>query len=131
MINVYCFYRGFFSFLLSSNSGFVFYPRYTKDIEHSIYRSHRHCGLFMSHNTKLMATLLLFLCTVVLQMGISCCALLMLCRNNIGDCRFYYYSLSSFSAFSFCVFVALSLFLFLGASIVSVNNLKRAAYLVL
>ena len=41
---------------------------------------------------------------------------------------FLYYSLSSFSAFSFCVFVILTvLFLFLGASIVCVNNPRRTA----
>ena len=45
---------------------------------------------------------------------------------------FLFYSLSSFSAFSFYVFVTLTvLFLFLGASIVCVNNLKMTANLAL
>ena len=39
---------------------------------------------------------------------------------------FPFYSLSSFSAVSFCVFVILTLlFLFLGASLVSFNSLTR------
>ena len=41
---------------------------------------------------------------------------------------FLFYSLSSLSCFSFCVFVTLdSLFLFLSASLVCFNNLKRTA----
>ena len=43
---------------------------------------------------------------------------------------FLFYSLSSFSTFSFYVFVTLTV-LFLGASLVCVNNLKRTADLVL
>ena len=45
---------------------------------------------------------------------------------------FLFYSLSYFSSFSFYMFVTLTvLFLFLGASIVCVNNIKRTADLVL
>jgi len=45
---------------------------------------------------------------------------------------FLFYSPSSFSTFSFYVFVNLTvLFSFLGASLVYVNNLKRAADLIL
>ena len=45
---------------------------------------------------------------------------------------FLFYSLSSFSIFAFYVFATLTvLFLFLGASIVCVNNLKGTADLVL
>jgi len=41
---------------------------------------------------------------------------------------FLFYSLSSFSTFSFCLFATLTvLFLFLGASLVYVNCLARAA----
>ena len=59
-------------------------------------------------------------------MGISCCA-----WTTWGNCSFFlFYSLSSFSTFSFYVFVTLVV-LFLGASLVCVNNLKRTADLVL
>ena len=58
--------------------------------------------------TTLRATLVLFLCTLVLQMGISCCAMLILCLNHIRELQlFLFYSLSSFSTFSFYVFVTL------------------------
>ena len=49
-------------------------------------------------------------------------------RGTAAFFYFLFYSLSSFSTFSFYVFVTLTvLFLFLGASIVCVNNLWRTA----
>ena len=56
----------------------------------------------------------------------------MLCCTNIGELQLYlYYSISSFSAFTFCMFVTLTvLFLFLDASIVCFSKLERAAVLV-
>ena len=50
-------------------------------------------------------------------------------RHRGTEAIFLYYSLSSFSAFSFCVFVILTvLFLFLGASSVCVNNLEGSRF---
>ena len=60
-------------------------------------------------------------------MGISCCAMLILCLNHIGELLL----------FSTLIFICLPfytlkvLFLFLGACIVCFNNLKSTAYLVL
>jgi len=92
--------------------------------------------ILLSHSTNSLvtsrATLILFSCTVVLQMGISCCAMLILCQNYIGELQLFSFSslsISSFSPFSFYVFVTLTV-LFLGASLVCVNNLKRTADLV-
>ena len=75
--------------------------------------------------TTLRATFLLFLCTVV-------------CKWVSADVRcsycffFLFYSLLFFSTFSFYVFATLTvLYLFLGASLVCGNNLKRTADLVL
>ena len=62
-------------------------------------------------------------------LGISCCEMLILCLNHTGELKLFY-SLLSFSTFSFYVFVTLTV-LFLGASLVCVNNLKRTADLVL
>ena len=58
--------------------------------------------------------------------GISCCVMLILCLNHIGELQlFLFYSLSSFSTFSFmCLSLLTVLFLFLGASIVCVNILQ-------
>jgi len=50
--------------------------------------------------------------------------------TTLGNCSFFLYSLSSFSTFSFYVFVPLTIFS-LDASLVCVNNLKRTADLVL
>jgi len=40
--------------------------------------------------TELYLLLLFFLCTVMLYIGISCCVMLILCRNNIGNCSFIF-----------------------------------------
>ena len=64
----------------------------------------------------------------------SCCAMPILCRKNIGELQLYFYftHYRPFPSFSFCLFVILTvLFLFLGASIVCFNNLKRTSDLVL
>ena len=81
----------------------------------------------------LKPTVLLFLCTVILLMGISCCAMLILCRNNIGNCSFISILLTVvlFHFFFLCVCHSDSPVSFLGASIVCVNNLKRTADLIL
>jgi len=68
-------------------------------------------------------------------MAISCC---MIDTHSVPEQHngtaaiFLYYSISSFPAFSFCVFVILTvLFLFFGASILHFGNLMRVADLVL
>ena len=68
--------------------------------------------------------------------GISYCAMLILCWNNVGELGLYLrYSLSCISPFSFCMFMFVTLtvlFLILSSSIVCIhNNLKRKADLVL
>ena len=61
-----------------------------------------------------------------------CCAYTVLERHRETAALFLVYSLSSFSAFSFCLFVTLTvIFLFLRASILCVNNLNRLEDLVL
>ena len=61
-------------------------------------------------------------------MGISCCAMLILCLSNIGELQLFSSLLTIvLFHFFFYVFVTQVLFLFLGASIVLVNNLKRTS----
>ena len=73
----------------------------------------------------------MFLCT-----GISFCAMLILYLNHIGEQQLFFYfthyHYRPLPLFSFYVFGTLTvLFLFLGATIVCVNNVKRTADLVL
>jgi len=93
--------------------------------------SHVHSSIesqYCLYNDTKKNIILLFLFTRVLEMGISCSVMLILCRNNIGELQLYFYFtlLSFFSTTSFWVFVIPTvLFLFLGASIVSVfKNLR-------
>ena len=77
----------------------VYFPQYLGNL-------YRPSGLLVSFNlwhkqlTILRATLVLFLFTVVWEMGISCCAMLILCLNHIGELQLFF-SLSSFSTFLF------------------------------
>ena len=64
-------------------------------------------------------------------MGISCCAMLILCLNHIGQLSILLAIVHFYFSIRFYIFVTLTvIFLFLGASIV-VNNLKSTADLVL
>ena len=68
-------------------------------------------------------------------MGITYCAVLILCLNHIGELQVYIYFTyyrHFLLFFSFYAFVTLTvIFLFVGASIVCLSNLKRRAGLIL
>ena len=65
-------------------------------------------------------------------MGISCCAMLILCFNHIGELAAFFF-FTHYGPFPLFLFMCITLtVLFLGASVVCVvNNLKTTADLVL
>jgi len=90
------------------------------------------------YGTNSLVTLRATLVFVLLQSGIVnryqllCNAQTVLELNRGTAALVLFYSLSFFSTFSFYIFIALTiLLLFLGASLVCVNNLKRTADLAL